>query len=54
MIALLKQIGSLAGAAVVAACCLGIPAVVDVRGAAARIDHDQIIFVNGDDGKVSY
>ena len=29
MIAFLKQIGSLAGAAVVAACCLGIPAVVD-------------------------
>jgi len=32
----------------------GIPAVVDVRGADARIDNDQIIFVNGDDGKVSF
>jgi len=32
----------------------GIPAVVDVKGAADRIDDDQIILVNGDDGKVSY
>lgn len=37
MIALLKQIGSLAGAAVAAACCLGIPAVLAALGTAESI-----------------
>ncbi|MFC1650548.1 PEP/pyruvate-binding domain-containing protein [Candidatus Latescibacterota bacterium] len=32
----------------------GIPAVVDVKGAMNLIDNNQIIMVNGDDGKVSY
>ena len=46
MIAFLKQIGSLAGAAVAAACCLGIPAVLAALGTAGLgfIVHDVYLF----------
>jgi MerC mercury resistance protein len=46
MSAFLKQIGTLAGAAVAAACCLGIPAVLAALGAAGLgfIVHDAFLF----------
>ncbi len=46
MIAFLKQIGTLAGAAVAAACCLGIPAVLAALGTAGLgfIVHDAYLF----------